>query len=210
MLEGLQQTNFSLSELTNRLMQAEQMANLGEGSAVLAHELKNPLGIIRGSAEILLKNQDPVKNAEVLHFILDETDRLTALVDEFMQFARIAPPQKTDTDLNDLVQSVAYLWESRRKNPVPLTIRFQLDLPAEKVPLDSRQVYQVLLNLFSNAEAAMPEGGELLLATGLDDPSGMAWASVSDTGREFRRRIFPGYLTAFLPRRSPDLAWVLL
>ncbi len=132
LLEGLQQTNLSLSELTNRLMQAEQMANLGEGSAVLAHELKNPLGIIRGSAEILLKNQDPASNAEVLHFILDETDRLTALVDEFMQFARIAPPQKTDTDLNDLVQSVAYLWESRRKNPVPLTIRFQLDLPAEK------------------------------------------------------------------------------
>jgi len=183
LLEGLQQTNLSLGELNSRFLQAEQMANLGEGSAVLAHELKNPLGIIRGSAEILLKNQDPASNAEVLHFILDETDRLTALVDEFMQFARIAPPQKTDTDLNDLVQSVAFLWESRRKNPLPLTIRFQLDLPAEKVPLDSRQVYQVLLNLFSNAEAAMPGGGELLLATGLDQPSGMAWASVQDTGQ---------------------------
>ena len=59
LLEGLRQTNLSLSELTGRLMQAEQMANLGEGSAVLAHELKNPLGIIRGSAEILLKNPDP-------------------------------------------------------------------------------------------------------------------------------------------------------
>lgn len=183
LLEGLQQTNRSLGELTGRLMQAEQMANLGEGAAVLAHELKNPLGIIRGSAEILLKDPDHAQKNEILHFILDETDRLAAQVDEFMQFARMAPPQKTATDLNDLVQSVAFLWESRRKSTIPLTIRFQLDLPSEKIPLDSRQVYQVLLNLFSNAEAALPKGGELLLSTGQDDPSGMVWASVRDTGK---------------------------
>ena len=205
LLEGLQQTNLSLSEVTNRLMQAEQMANLGEGSAVLAHELKNPLGIIRGSAEILLKNQDLAGNAEVLQFILVETDRLTALVDEFMQFARIAPPQKTDTDLNDLVQSVAFLWESRRKSSVPLTIRFQLDLRAEKVPLDSRQVYQVLLNLFSNAEAAMPGGGELLLATGLDQSSGMAWASVQDTGKGIPEKDLPRVFDRFFTTKESGL-----
>ncbi len=205
LLEGLQQTNLSLSEVTSRLMQAEQLANLGEGSAVLAHELKNPLGIIRGSAEILLKNQDPSSNAEVLHFILAETDRLTALVDEFMQFARIAPPQKTDTDLNALIQSVAFLWESRRKSPVPLTVRFQLDLQADKVPLDSRQVYQVLLNLFSNAEAAMPGGGELLLATGQDQASGMAWASVQDTGKGIPEKDLPRVFDRFFTTKESGL-----
>lgn len=205
LLEGLRQSNLSLTELTGRLMQAEQMANLGEGSAVLAHELKNPLGIIRGSAEILLKNQDPAGNAEVLHFILAETDRLTALVDEFMQFARMAPPQKTDTDLNDLVQSVAFLWESRRKSPIPLTIHFQLDLPAGKVPLDSRQVYQILLNLFSNAEEAMPLGGKLLLSTGRDEVSGMVWASVQDTGKGIPGKDLPRVFDRFFTTKESGL-----
>ncbi len=205
LLEGFRQTNLSLSELTGRLMQAEKMASLGEGSAVLAHELKNPLGIIRGSAEILLKNQDPAGNAEVLHFILDETDRLTALVEEFMQFARIAPPQKTYTDLNELVQSVAFLWESRRKSAVPLTIHFRLDLPAGKVLLDSRQVYQILLNLFSNAEEAMPLGGELLLATGTDESSGMAWASIQDTGKGIPEKDLPRVLDRFFTTKESGL-----
>ncbi|HMK66438.1 MAG TPA: ATP-binding protein, partial [Thermodesulfobacteriota bacterium] len=183
LFEGLQQTNRSLGELSSRLLQAEQMANLGEGAAVLAHELKNPLGIIRGSAEILLKGREPAQQSEILHFILEETDRLTALTDEFMQFARMAPPEKTATNLDDLVQSVAYLWESHRKSPTPLNIRFALGLQGVTIPLDQRQAYQVLLNLFANAEEAMPKGGELLLSTGLDPSSGRAWVSVQDTGK---------------------------
>ncbi len=183
LLEGLQKTNRSLGELNSRLLQAEQMANLGEGAAVLAHELKNPLGIIRGSAEILLKGRDPSQQTEILQFILEETDRLAALTDEFMRFARMAPPEKNPTDLDDLVQSVAFLWESRRKAPSPLTIRFELGLPGETVALNSRQVYQVLLNLLGNAEDAMPAGGQLRLATGLERSSGKAWVSVEDTGK---------------------------
>jgi signal transduction histidine kinase len=175
------------------------MANLGEGAAVLAHELKNPLGIIRGSAEILIKGRDSSEQNEILHFILDETDRLTALVDDFMRFARMAPPEKTETSLDDLVQSVAFLWESRRKSPTPLNIRFALGLGGETVPLDSRQVYQVLLNLFSNAEDAMPQGGELLLATGLNPSNGLAWISIRDTGKGISEkdlsRVFDRFFT---------------
>jgi signal transduction histidine kinase len=205
LLEGMQKTNRSLGELNNRLLQAEQMANLGEGAAVLAHELKNPLGIIRGSAEILLKGRDPAQQTEVLHFILEETDRLTALVDEFMRFARMAPPEKSPTDLDDLVQSVAFLWETRRKVPSPLAIRFELGLRGETVPLDSRQVYQVLLNLLANAEEAMPTGGRLLLATGLERSSGKAWVSVEDTGKGIPAQDLPRVFDRFFTTRESGL-----
>jgi signal transduction histidine kinase len=205
LLEGLQQTNRSLGELNIRLLQAEQMANLGEGAAVLAHELKNPLGIIRGSAEILLKGRDPSQQTEILQFILEETDRLTALTDEFMRFARMAPPEKNPTDLDDLVQSVAFLWDSRRKATPPLAIRFELGLQGETVPIDSRQVYQVLLNLLANAEDAMPAGGQLLLATGLERSSGKAWVSVEDTGKGIPAKALPRVFDRFFTTKESGL-----
>lgn len=183
LMEGLQRTNRSLVELSHRLMQAERMADMGEGAATLAHELKNPLGIVRGSAEILLKETDPSKKNEILGFILEEVDRLTGIVDEFLQFARMSPPTKSKTDLNDLVRSAAFLWESRRKSTVPISIKFQLDNKAGKVSLDSRQIYQVLLNIFTNAEEAMSGGGEIFISTGIDMESGQSWISIKDTGK---------------------------
>lgn len=205
LFEGLQKTNRSLGELNSRLLQAEQMANLGEGAAVLAHELKNPLGIIRGSAEILLKGRDPAQQTEILQFILEETDRLTALTDEFIQFARMAPPEKNPVDLDDLVQSVAFLWESRRKAAPTLAIRFELNLRGETVPLDSRQIYQVLLNLLANAEEAMPAGGQLLLATGLERSSGKAWVSVEDTGKGIPAKDLPRVFDRFFTTKESGL-----
>ena len=199
LMEGLRRTNRSLVDLSNRLIQAERIADLGEGVATLAHELKNPLGIVRGSAEILLKETEQSKKNEVLGFILEEVDRLAGTIDEFLQFARMSPPSKSEIDLNDLVQSAAFLWESRRKSIVQLSMQFQLDSNAGKVSLDSRQIYQVLLNIFTNAEEAMPEGGEMLISTGTDRENGEAWISVKDTGKgipqEHLGRVFDRFFT---------------
>jgi signal transduction histidine kinase len=199
LMEGLHRTNRSLADLSNRLIQAERIADLGEGAATLAHELKNPLGIVRGSAEILLKETEQSKKNEILGFILEEVDRLAGTIDEFLQFARMSPPSKSEIDLNDLVHSAAFLWESRRRSIAPLSIRFQLDNQVEKVSLDSRQIYQALLNIFTNAEEAMSEGGEMLISTGIDKESGLAWISVEDTGkgipREHLDRVFDRFFT---------------
>jgi signal transduction histidine kinase len=150
---------------------------------MLAHEIKNPLGIIRGSAEILGRAKDPSENGEVVGLIIEEADRLAAIVDEFIQFARTPPPSKTETDLNDLLQSASLLWESRRKGKGDISLRFRLSPGAGKVGLDSKQIYQVLLNLFSNAEEAMPQGGELTVSTDMDEQTGHVRVSVQDTGR---------------------------
>jgi len=199
LMEGLQRTNRSLADLSDRLIQAERMADLGEGAATLAHELKNPLGIVRGSAEILLKETEQSKKNEVLGFILEEVDRLSSIVDEFLQFARISPPSKSEIDLNDLVRSATFLWESRRKSAVPVFIRFHLDQKIGKVPLDPRQIYQVLLNIFTNAEEAMSVGGEMLISTGIEKESGQVWISVKDTGkgipREHLQKVFDRFFT---------------
>jgi signal transduction histidine kinase len=199
LMEGLQRTNRSLADLSHRLMQAERMADLGEGAAILAHEIKNPLGIVRGSAEILLKTKDASEREKVTSFILEETDRLSKTVDEFLQFARMAPPSKSDTDLNNLVQSAAFLWESRRKSAVSVSIQFHLDEACGKVSLDSRQIYHVLLNIFTNAEEAMLQGGELFISTGVNREMKQAWVSIRDTGKgipqEHLEKVFDRFFT---------------
>ena len=199
LLEGLQRTNRSLADLSHRLMQAERMADLGEGAATLAHELKNPLGIVRGSAEVLLKETESSKRNEILGFIIEEADRLAGTVDEFLQFARMAPPSKSEVDLNSLVQSATFLWESRRKSAIPVSIRFQFDNRVGKISLDSRQVYQALLNIFMNAEEATPEGGDMFISTGIDTESGQSWIWVKDTGKgitpEHLNRVFDRFFT---------------
>ena len=199
LMEGLHRTNRSLAELSHRLMQAERMADLGEGAAILAHEIRNPLGIVRGSAEILLKTRDASEKEKVTSFILEETDRLSKTVDDFLHFARMSPPSKSDTDLNNLVQSAAFLWETRRKSKVPVTIQFQLDEQSGKVSLDSRQIYHVLLNIFTNAEEAMPQGGELFISTGVNREMKHAWVSIRDTGngipQEHLERVFDRFFT---------------
>jgi signal transduction histidine kinase len=184
LLEGLQRTNRDLAELSHRLIQARKMADLGEGAAILAHELKTPLGIVRGSAEILRKAVEPAEREEVSRFIMEEVDRLSGTVDEFLQFARMSPPSKAEADVNDLVQSAAFLWESRRRSPAHISVRFSLDPALPKAWLDPKQVYQALLNLFTNAEDAMPEGGDLIISTARGEDSGASVRiAVSDTGK---------------------------
>jgi len=199
LMEGLQKTNRSLADLSLRLMQAERMADLGEGAAILAHEMKSPLGIVRGSAEILLKAKDPSEKEKMTSFILDETDRLSKTVDEFLRFARMSPPSKSDTDLNNLVQSAAFLWETRRKSSIPVSVRFQLDQSGGMVLLDSRQIYQALLDIFTNAEEAMPQGGEIFISTGVDSERKQAWVSIKDTGKgipqEHLGKVFDRFFT---------------
>jgi signal transduction histidine kinase len=117
----------------------------------------------------------------------------------------MAPPEKTETSLDDLVQAVAFLWEPRRKSPTPLNIRFALGLGGETVPLDSRQIYQVLLNLLGNAEDAMPAGGQLLLATGLERSSGKASVSVEDTGKGIPAKDLPRVFDRFFTTKESGL-----
>jgi signal transduction histidine kinase len=205
LMEGLQKTNRSLADLSNRLIQAEKMADLGEGAATLAHELKTPLGILRGSAEVLRKAKDPAEKEKVLTFILEEVDRLTKTVDDFLRFARMSPPSKTETDLNNLVQSAAYLWESKRKNEAPIDIQFHLDPGFGKVLLDPRQAYQVLLNVFTNAEEAMPEGGRLSISTLADPNRGGAVIAIGDSGKGIPPENLPRVFDRFFTTKETGL-----
>ena len=153
-------------ELEKQLHEAQRLAVLGKMIASVSHEIKNPLGIVRSTAEILGKRLAKLApgNEHLSQIIVDETTRLDGIVREFLDFARPKAPTKSAGSLNHLVRRLVLFMEVEFKSKdIKLVEELKPDLP--ECPLDGDQMYQVLLNIVFNAIHAMPEGGTLTLCT---------------------------------------------
>ena len=139
-----------------QLLQAEKLASLGELSAGIVHEVRNPLASIKGAIEILedeLTADSPRR--EFVGLAKGEIDRLDRLVGEFLRFARPTEPSKTPTDPNEIVDSIAGLIENQAASQSVAIIRdLQRNLPL--ILVDAEQIKQVVLNLAINALQAIP------------------------------------------------------
>lgn len=165
--ETLAETNRRLKEAQDEARRSERLAALGQLSAGLAHEIRNPLGVIKGSAEMLtqkLADSNPLAT-ELAGYISTETNRLSALVTRFLDFARPLHADLTPTDitavLDRALNDVAQFWKGP---PVKVEKFYEANLPA--VPLDEGLSEQAFLNLIQNAYDAMSaEGGGSLRVT---------------------------------------------
>jgi len=144
-----------LQSTFQQLLQAEKLTSLGELSAGIVHEVRNPLASIRGAIEILedeLKVDSPRR--EFVSLAKGEIDRLDRLVGEFLRFARPAKPSKTPTDLNEIVDSITGLIANQAASQsVTVICNLQKNLPL--ISVDAEQIKQVVLNLAINALQAM-------------------------------------------------------
>lgn len=140
-----------------QLLQAEKLASLGELSAGIVHEVRNPLASIKGAIEILedeLMVDSPRR--EFVGLAKGEIDRLDQLVGEFLRFARPAKPSKTPTDLNEIVDSITGLIANQAANQsVTVISDLQKNLPL--ISVDAEQIKQVVLNLAINGLQAMSQ-----------------------------------------------------
>jgi PAS domain S-box-containing protein len=170
-------------ELERRLFKSEELAAIGELSAGIAHEIRNPLVAITTSAS-LLKDETGLspEGRQVLDVVKEETDHLAAIVDDFLKFARPKKPAIQPEDLNRLIREIV----KRNREPAKPGVDWveEYDAALGEVPLDRHQIQQVLTNLIHNGVDAMPSGGTLAVRTyrsgGDEDPC--ACISVSDTG----------------------------
>lgn len=181
------------SESIQRLKERDRLAALGQMAAGLAHEIRNPLGAIRGAAEYLLSSGEDLADREFLDIIMEETDRLNRVVSDFLDYSRPLKVTLEPCDLNRLATQVLQLV---RAEGLPTSVEAELVLSPElpTVPADIEKLKQVLLNLMRNAIQAMPSGGQLILRTRTSellselaepiDPSAPAWVQleVVDTG----------------------------
>jgi signal transduction histidine kinase len=151
--------------LTKELARERHLASLGEMAAGLAHEIKNPLGSIKGSAEVL-GDDFPAgsRKHEMMRVLVEEADRLNRVVEDFLRFARPRPIERTAVSVNAIVDRVAAQVESdRRSKDVRVVRKLDQDLPEGRY--DGEQLRQVFLNLALNAVSAMPDGGTLYVGT---------------------------------------------
>ena len=180
-----------------QMAQSEKLAALGQLAAGLAHEIFNPLNVISGFAEFLLKKTDAADPRRTgLDEIIRESARCQKLVTELLNFAKPKEFERAASDMNDLVRGTLVLVESQIKaQGLALQTALAADLPA--IELDRDQLKQVLLNLLINACQAMPRGGTLTVATRrIGD---RVETSVSDEGPGIReqdlRNIFEPFFT---------------
>jgi signal transduction histidine kinase len=176
----LQTAYAELRQTVGQLLQAERLSSLAEIAAGVVHEVRNPLGAIKGAVEIIedgLAKDSPRR--EFAAIAKHEIDRIEKLVREFVRFAR--PPQlaKSLANVNELAQTVMTLLDQQAATQnVVVEKSLASDLPL--VALDSEQIEQVLLNLTLNALQAMPNGGTLVFRTSQTEDT--VSIEVEDTG----------------------------
>jgi len=170
-----------IKALTDQLIRADRLAAMGELTAGVAHEVRNPLGVIRASVQLLEDSRgDPVRTSEAAEVIKQEIDRLDRVIKALLDFGRPSKPTMVRTDLNEVLNDVV-LFTNRfaKQSDVVIEERLQDDL----LPVrgDPDQLKQVFLNLVTNAVQAMERtGGTIIIET--HDAGEYVEVSVCDDG----------------------------
>lgn len=165
--EDLQQQTRLLLEKEVQLRRADRLSALGQLSAGLAHEIRNPLGAIKGAVEIL---QDDFPSghpkAEFFSIVLKEVDRLNTVVANFLSFARPVTLTFSPVDLRGVLTDLEGLISGQaHTNRVQVFTSFHAG--PSRVMADEALLKQAFLNIMLNALEAMPDGGDLAIATRL-------------------------------------------
>jgi two-component system NtrC family sensor kinase len=188
---------------TEQLLQSQKLASIGELSAGIAHEINNPLAIIRQEAEWLLhlfKKESPPEAAEIkncLTEVVHQVDRAREITHNLLNFARRQQPVVQAVDLNRLVEDMSLLVAKEAKNNgISIVKELQPDLPP--INSDAPLIRQVILNLLNNAIQAVGQGGTVTVTTGVTDTDQVIF-QVDDTGpgisKENLAQVFDPFFT---------------
>jgi signal transduction histidine kinase len=187
--------------LEQKLNQSERLAALGKMVASVSHEIKNPLGIVRSTADILGKRLKSVApgNEHLANIIVEEAGRLDGIVREFLDFARPQEPRFSLSVVNDVLEKVlGFMEQELEKSGVTLVKK--LDKTLDPINIDQDQIYRACLNILMNSLHAMPEGGTLTVESRKQKPPAQGVEIViTDSGlgmsEEKQQHIFSPFYT---------------
>ncbi len=190
-------------ELERRLYKSEELASIGELSAGIAHEIRNPLVSIKNSVS-LLKDEPELSDEgnQLLDVMKEETNHLAAIVDDFLQFARPKKPSFHKEDLNRLLHEAVKRCQEWNGKEIVWVEKYDENLP--KVSLDRHQIHQVITNLLLNGIDAVPEGGQVQIESkkikSRKDPSVLI--TISDNGAGIPEKNLPKIFQPFFSTKE--------
>ena len=162
-LDSQQRQSEQISMMEHQLRAADRLAIVGELTASLAHEVRNPLGAIRGAVEII-RDEAPseLKESEFFSILINETERLNQVVENYLGFARKKGRKGGLFDFNESLKNILIMLGAQARKT---QIIFRSELPeiSCKISGDSNQFWQVVINILLNAIQAMPDGGDIFI-----------------------------------------------
>jgi len=198
-------------DFRNLIIRAERLEGVAEMSASLAHEIRNPLASIRSAVEQLARIPRSGEDEQVLSELVQrESDRLSRLLTEFLEFARTGVTRVTELDVAAIARNAAHLAEGRDDRPAGVTVVENLPSAPLIVEGDEDLLHQAIFNLVLNAVQASPPNGEVrvearelsraqLPAGVMEFASGAVAIQVSDRGAgidpSIRDRLFDPFVT---------------
>lgn len=204
MEEKIRETTAHLRKTEAQLIRSEKLAALGQLAAGLAHEIRNPLTSIHILIHSLMERL-PTENAhrQDLKVITEEIDRINEIVNQFLRFAKPAPPSFEKTEVVSIVEEILPLLRPQiEKQQIEVQREFQA-LPL--VLMDREQVKQALFNLILNAVQAMPSGGKLILGGKNSEDGQWIQLLIRDTGTGISEDHLPLLFDPFFSTREEGM-----
>lgn len=183
MAENLQKATDEIKDLyQQRVERAEHLAVFGELAAGLAHEVKNPLAGMRGALEVIDQKTPPASpQKEIFQEILVQIDKLIAIIQDFLSYARPKPLKFQETSPNLFVENAVRLAKTQLGSKSIVFHVLRVD-EGVRVPLDADRMEEVLLNLLLNSIAAIPQSGNIRISVLTNPSAGSLDITVADDG----------------------------
>jgi len=189
-----------IKSLTEQLIRADRLAAMGELTAGVAHEVRNPLGIIRASVQLMEDAEcGGERVSEAAAVIKQEIDRLDRVIKALLDFGRPAQPAMRPVEVRQVLQDVALFSRTfASRGRVEIVEEYGEGVP--EVMADPEQLKQVFVNLISNAVQAMSDGGTLTISTGTD--GGFVFVRFTDDGPGIPAEILGKVFDPFVSTRD--------
>jgi len=183
--------------LKEQLNRAEHLSALGEMVAAVSHEIRNPLGIILSSTELMQKKLDPNDPTNTLTgIIMEEAGRLNLIITDFLNFARPRTPNLSLCRVDQILdKNITFLAPQVQSRGYTIERRFADTLP--EIYADADMLYQAFLNILINAMQAMSDGGSIKVV--VDSFDNMVKVSITDSGsgisEDIKEKIWDPFFT---------------
>jgi len=167
-----------------QLQQSRRLASMGQMAATVAHEIRNPLGIIKSTADILRERQQEASGStELFGYINDEIRRLNRLVGDFLSLSREPAPKLAENDLCKIVEDAVHIFQA--EDGTKTDIALPNNRESLQVACDADMLRQVMLNLFLNSAQAMDGSGKICVEVKSEKIRGRRFAQVRvmDSGK---------------------------